>query len=190
MQLRAMSPLVYSLHQQALEQIEQEFGTVTVPQVFKLLKSQPALLTHLWGQFYALVLHGNLPRVLKEMVGLVVATANHSDPMHRVLMQSLCYSNMPNNRLWWPLPRVTMILRRLAMQRERSCSLQAIAIANETASRALTKSQWQQLHQQTKQALDDTGLEEEEQLELVATIALFEQLCTVANLLPLDSDQA
>jgi hypothetical protein len=65
----------------------------------------------------------------------------------------------------------------------------AIAIVNRTASGALAKSQWQRLHHQTRQALDDTGLEEGEQLELVATIALFEQLCMVANLLKLDLDQ-
>jgi hypothetical protein len=48
---------------------------------------------------------------------------------------------------------------------------------------------WQELRQQTAQALEATSLEEEEKFELVATVALFEQICTVANLLALDPNQ-
>ena len=189
MQLRATSPLTDSLHQQTLKQIEQEFSAGTVPQVFKLLKSQPALLTHLWGQFHALVLHGDLPRMLKEMVGLVVATTAHCDHMRLVLIQSLIQQQADRRAL-------TAIVQGRYEAAEVSHATLAvlqfttIAIANRTASGALTKSQWQLLHYKTQQALDDTGLEEGEQLELIATIALFEQLCTVANLLKLKPDAA
>jgi alkylhydroperoxidase family enzyme len=189
MQLRVTSPLTYSLHQQTLEQIEQEFGAGTVPQVFKLLKSQPALLNHLWGQFHALILQGNLPRTLKEMVGLVVATATHCDHIRLVLLQSLVQQHADQRAL-------TAILQgryeTAAVSHATLAVLQftSIAIAHRSASGVLTKSQWQLLHYKTQQALADTGLEEGEQLELVATIALFEQLCTVANLLRLEPDSA
>lgn len=189
MQLWATSSLTYSLHRQTLEQIEQEFGTGTIPQVFELLKSQPALLTHLWGQFRALVLDGDLPRVLKEMVGLVVSTATDCDHIRTMLVQSLVQQHVEQQTLVAivrghydsaVVSHATLSVLKFA----------AMAIANRTASGALTKSKWQLLHNQTRQALDDTGLEEGEQLELVATIALFEQLCMVANLLKLDLDQA
>ena len=189
MQLRVTPPLTYSLHQQTLEQIEQEFGVGTVPQVFKLLKSQPALLHHLWGQFHTLVLHGDLPRVLKEMVGLVVATATHCDHIRLVLMQSLVQQHADPHAL-------TAIMQghyeAAAVSHATLAVLQFVntAIADRSASGTLTKSQWQLLHCKTRQALDNTGLEEGEQLELVATIALFEQLCTVANLLKLEPDPA
>lgn len=189
MQLRATSPLTYSLHRHTLEQIEQEFGTGTVPQVFELLKSQPVLLTHLWGQFHALVLEGDLPRVLKEMVGLVVATVTHCDHIRMVLIQRLAQQNVEQHTL---IAIVRGHYDAAAVSHATLAVLKftAMAIASRTASGALTKSNWQLLHHQTKQALEDTGLEEGEQLELVATIALFEQLCTVANLLKLDVDPA
>ncbi|PSB26957.1 hypothetical protein [Stenomitos frigidus] len=189
MQSRATSPLTYSLHQQTLEQIEREFGTGAVPQVFSLLKSQPALLNHLWGQFYTLILHGDLPKMLKEMVGLVVATATHCDHIRLVLMQSLVQQYADQRTL-------TAIIQEQYEVAEVShatlavLQFTAIAITNRSASGALTKSKWQLLHHKTQQALNDTGLEEGEQVELVATIALFEQLCMVANLLKLESDTA
>jgi alkylhydroperoxidase/carboxymuconolactone decarboxylase family protein YurZ len=185
MQFQAMSPLDYSPPQQTFEQIEQEFGVNAIPQIFKLLESQPALLTHLWGQFHTLVLQGDLPRVLKEMVGLVIATATHCDHLYVVLMQSLAQQHAEPQTLTAiaegdyesaAVSHATLSVLRFT----------AMAIVNRTAGGTLAKSKWQLLQQQTKQALDDTGLEEGEQLELVATIALFEQLCLVANLLQLD----
>ena len=187
MQFRATPPLTYSLHQQTLKQIEQEFGIGTVPQVFKLLKSQPTLLNHLWGQFHALVLRGVLPRMLKEMVGLVVATTTHCDHLRLVLIQSLMQQHADQQTL-------TAIVQGHYEAAEVSHATLAvlqftsIAIASRSHSAAVTKSEWQLLHGKARQALSDTGLEEREQLELIATIALFEQLCTVANLLKLEPD--
>lgn len=167
------------------EQIEQEFGVDIIPKVFKRLESQPALLTHLWGQFYALVLQGDLPRVLKEMVGLVVATTAHCDHICAVLLRSLTEQQAKQQTLAAigqgnyeaaEVSHATLAVLRFT----------AIAVNNLTIDRTFTEHQWEQLQDQTRQALDNTGLEESEQLELVATIALFEQLCLVANLLHLD----
>lgn len=186
MQLRAMFPSSYSPPTHIFEQIEQEFGVDTIPHVFKLLESQPALLTHLWGQFHALVLQGALPRMLKEMVGLVVATTARCDHIYAVLLHSLLEQQADQQTLAAivqgdyeaaEVSHATLSVLRFT----------AIALINQTAGRNPFDNQGQRLQHQTRQALHDTGLEEGEQLELVATIALFEQLCLVANLLQLDS---
>ncbi len=67
------------LVQQIFEQIEQELSAGMVPRIFQLLEPQPMMLVHPWGQFRAIILQGNLPRVLKEMVGLAVAVATRCD---------------------------------------------------------------------------------------------------------------
>jgi hypothetical protein len=65
-----------------------------------------------------------------------------------------------------------------------------LATATRTAYSSVEEgTSWQELRQQTAQALEHTGLEEQEKFELVATVALFEQICTVANLLNLDPSQ-
>ncbi|MBV8883796.1 MAG: carboxymuconolactone decarboxylase family protein [Chroococcidiopsidaceae cyanobacterium CP_BM_RX_35] len=79
------------LVQQTFEQTERELGAGMVPRIFQLLETQPMMLVHLWGQFRATILHGHLPRVLKEMIGLVVATATHCDYVQRVaLFEQIC----------------------------------------------------------------------------------------------------
>ncbi|MBW4473121.1 MAG: hypothetical protein KME45_22495 [Stenomitos rutilans HA7619-LM2] len=185
MQLRAI-PFSDSPPKHILEQIEQEFGVDTIPKVFKRLEAQPALLTHLWGQFRALVLQGDLPRVLKEMVGLVVATAANCDHICAVLLHSLIEQQaeqltlaaiIQGNYKAAEVSHATLAILRFT----------TMAINNRTLARTPAEHQWHRLQYQTRQALHDTGLEEDEQLELVATIALFEQLCLVTNLLHLDS---
>ncbi|XGV96972.1 MAG: hypothetical protein ACAF41_30140 [Leptolyngbya sp. BL-A-14] len=184
MQLRA-SPSSYSPPRHVFEQIEQEFSTNNVPQVFKQLESQPVLLTHLWGQFHALVLQGDLPRMLKEMVGLVVAGNGRCDHICNVLLHSLSEQQADQQTL-------TAIVRgdfeAAAVSHATLAVLRftAMAILQYTTGDTRDSDQWQQLQDQTRQALNDTGLEEGEQVELVATIALFEQLCLVANLLQID----
>ncbi|MBD2038123.1 carboxymuconolactone decarboxylase family protein [Leptolyngbya sp. FACHB-321] len=187
MQLRVKSSLSAASSCQTFKQIEQTFGTGKVPQVFRLLKSQPVLLAHLWGQFHALVLHGDLPRVLKELVGLVVAAATHCDHIRVFLLHHLSQQSAEPEILA-AIVQGNYDATGLSHATRAVLQYAAIAIANRTACGSVAKQQWQTLHHQTMQALEDTGLEESERLELIATIALFEQLCTVANLLHLGSE--
>lgn len=177
------------LVQQTFEQIEQELGAGMVPRIFKLLESQPMLLTHLWGQFRAIVLQGHLPRVLKELLGLVVATATHCDYVRVVHLHSLTLQGVDKkaleavNRGDYGAKEISTVAR---------AALHFAALTTATrAAYASTEDQgtWQELRQQTAQALKAIDLEEEEKFELVATVALFEQICTVANLLALDPNQ-
>ena len=175
------------LAQQTFEQIEQELGAGMVPRIFKLLESQPMLLSHLWGQFRAIVLQGHLPRVLKELLGLVVATATHCDYVRFVHLHSLTLQGVDKkaleavNRGDYGAEDISTLARK---------ALRFAALTTATrAAYAADLADWQELRQQTAQALEATGLESEEKFELVATVALFEQICTVANLLALDSSQ-
>ena len=178
------------LAQQTFEQIEQELGAGIVPRIFKLLEPQPLLLAHLWGQFRAIILQGNLPRVLKEMLGLVVATATHCEYVRAVYLHSLTLQGVDKKALE-AVYRGDHGAAEISNVARKALRFAALAAATRAAYNSPDGGQltWQELRQQTAQALEDTGLETEEKLELVAVVALFEQICTVANLLDLDPNQ-
>jgi AhpD family alkylhydroperoxidase len=183
-----MSSAESLLVQQTLEQIEQELGAGMVPHIFQLLESQPLMLIHLWGQFRATILHGHLPRVLKEMIGLVVATATHCDYVQNVHLHSLSLQGMDEQALE-AVRRGDYGTQEIGTVARNALRFTALATATRAAYASLGEGNltWQKLRQQTAQALEATGLEEEEKFEMVATVALFEQFCSVANLLALDS---
>lgn len=176
--------------QQTFEQIEQELGAGMVPRIFKLLEPQPELLAHLWGQFRAVILQGYLPRVLKELVGLVVATATHCDYVKVVHLHSLTLQGVDQQALD-AVKQGDYDAEYISTTAKAALRFAALATATRAAYDSPVKGQgtWQELRRQTAQALEETGLEEEEKFELAATVALFEQICTVANLLDLDPSQ-
>lgn len=178
------------LVQQTLEQIEQELGAGMVPRIFLLLKSQPMMLVHLWGQFRATILQGYLPRVLKEMIGLAVAVATHCEYVKRVHLHSLSLQGTDREALD-AVSRGDYSAEEIGTIARNALRFAALATASRAAYGSLKGSSvnWQDLRQQTEEALEATGLEPEEKFELVATVALFEQICTVANLLALDPSQ-
>lgn len=175
--------------QETFDQIEQELGAGMVPRIFKLLEPQPILLANLWGQFRALVIQGHLPRILKEMVGLVVATATHCEYVQGVHLHSLSIQGVDQKALDavkrgdYEADEINTVTRDVLQVAD-------LAAATRASYRSSSEdSMWQNLRQQTARALDTLNLEEEEKFELVATVALFEQVCTIANLLNLDPSQ-
>lgn len=70
-------------------EIERELGFGIVPNLFRAMAIQPAVLRATWDLFRATVLEGELPRTIKEMVGIVVSAANHSEYALQVHMHSL-----------------------------------------------------------------------------------------------------
>lgn len=178
------------LVQQTFEQIEQELGAGMVPRIFQLLEPQPMMLVHLWGQFRATILQGNLPRVLKEMVGLAVAVATHCEYVQVVHLHSLSLQGMARKALE-AIRRGDYGAKEIGTVARNALRFTALSTATRAAYAVAGENQvtWQELRQQTAQALEATSLEEEEKFELVATVALFEQICTVANLLALDPNQ-
>lgn len=70
-------------------EIERDLGFGIVPNVFCAMANQLAVLCASWDLFRAVVLKGELPRTLKEMVGIVVSAANQSEYALKVHMHSL-----------------------------------------------------------------------------------------------------
>lgn len=70
-------------------EIERELGFGIVPNMFRALANQPTVLRATWDLFRATVLQGRLPRIVKEMVGIVVSKANNSDYALQVHLHSL-----------------------------------------------------------------------------------------------------
>lgn len=175
--------------QQIFDQIEQELGVGIVPQIFRLLESQPALLINFWGQFRTVVLRGHLPRVLKEMIGIVVADATRCDYVRVVHLHSLTLQGIEQKTLE-AVSRGDYKSGDISTLTQEVLQFTALATAIRTACNGSSNHKsWQELREQSVSALRSVGLEEEEKFELVATIGLFEQVCMIANLLALDPNQ-
>jgi uncharacterized peroxidase-related enzyme len=71
------------------DEIERELGFGIVPNVFRAMGGQPAVLRAAWDLFRATVLQGLLPRTVKEMIGIVVSAANDSQYALTVHLHSL-----------------------------------------------------------------------------------------------------
>jgi uncharacterized peroxidase-related enzyme len=70
-------------------EIRRELGFGIVPNLFRSMAIKPAILHANWNKFRATILHGLLPRTLKEMVGVLISQANGSEYAMRVHLHSL-----------------------------------------------------------------------------------------------------
>ncbi|MGF1576144.1 MAG: carboxymuconolactone decarboxylase family protein [Cyanophyceae cyanobacterium] len=172
--------------QDVFDQIEQELGAGMVPRIFRLLESRPTLLIHLWGQFRAIVLEGELPRVLKEMVGLVIASITHCAYVRVVHLHSLSLQGVDADLLQ-SLRAGDFQLSGVSNLTEQA--LRFTVMSASTRSAYGDPHVWPGMRQASLELLATMALEDSEKIELVATIALFEQVCSVANLLDLDPNQ-
>ena len=75
--------------QQVFHEIETELGFGMVPNIFMSMAENPATLAAHWAMFKHTILNGELTRVAKEMVGVVVSTVNQSEYAQKVHMHSL-----------------------------------------------------------------------------------------------------
>ena len=71
------------------EQIKAELGFGIVPNFFKSMGSNPAFLETSWHKFRDTVLKGELPRTLKEMIGVAISQSNKSEYALRVHLHGL-----------------------------------------------------------------------------------------------------
>ena len=60
------------------DQIKAELGFGMVPNLFKSMATNPEFLETQWGHFRKTILNGELPRTLKEMIGVAISQANNS----------------------------------------------------------------------------------------------------------------
>jgi uncharacterized peroxidase-related enzyme len=71
------------------EQIKAELGFGMVPNLFKSMGSNPDFLETSWHKFRDTVLKGELPRTLKEMIGVAISQSNKSEYALRVHLHGL-----------------------------------------------------------------------------------------------------
>ena len=60
------------------DEILTELGFGIVPNIFKSMAINPDLLEANWKKFRATILKGDVPRTLKEMIGVAISQANNS----------------------------------------------------------------------------------------------------------------
>jgi uncharacterized peroxidase-related enzyme len=84
---------------EAYAEIRRELGFGIVPNLFKSMANNPAILRANWDKFRATVLVGNLPRTLKEMVGVLISQANGSEYALRVHLHGLSAMGMSDHVL-------------------------------------------------------------------------------------------
>lgn len=80
-------------------EIRRELGFGIVPNLFKSMAGRPATLRANWEKFRSTVLQGLLPRTLKEMVGVLISQANHSEYAMRVHLHGLSAMGMSDEVL-------------------------------------------------------------------------------------------
>ncbi len=162
-----------------------------VPRIFLLLEGNPELLFHIWGEFREIILRGSLPRTVKEMVGLLVAVNTHCDYVKVVHMHSLTLQGVDVDALK-AISERDYIPGQLSSTAHAALRFGALAVAMRAAHAKPEGSDgptWQELRQQSTEALAATNLCDTEKFELMATVAFFEQICSIANFLGLDPNQ-
>ena len=142
------------------DQIKAELGFGMVPNLFKSMASRPDFLYVQWTQFRTTILKGNLPRTLKEMIGVAISQANNSQYALNVHLHGLSALGMSEEVLQTlisdfeacPLP-----------QREKA----VIRFGLMAGIKPL------ELTSQHYGELEEQGLDQEEIFEIIATSNLF-----------------
>jgi uncharacterized peroxidase-related enzyme len=80
-------------------EIRQELGFGMVPNVFLAMASNPAYLRAQWDAFRATILRGQLPRTLKEMLGVLISQYNGSAYARAVHLHGLSALGMSDEVL-------------------------------------------------------------------------------------------
>jgi uncharacterized peroxidase-related enzyme len=142
------------------DQIKAELGFGIVPNLFKAMGSNPPFLETTWHKFRDTVLKGDLPRTLKEMIGVAISQANNSDYALKVHLHGLSALGMSEE-----------ILRTLVSDFE-ACPLPVrekavirFGLTAGTRPLDLTDADFAELGKQ--------GLDDDEIFEIIATANLF-----------------
>ncbi len=158
------------------DEIKAELGFGVVPNLFKSMAVRPNFLAAQWQHFRTTVLHGVLPRTLKEMIGVAISQTNHSEYALRVHLHSLSALGISEEVLHLlttdpancPLP-----------ERQKQAILFGLRAA--TQPKNLTRQDYAQLQ--------TLGLSEAEIFEIVATANLFTGVNQYTDAIALEIDQ-
>ncbi|CAN5893479.1 peroxidase-related enzyme [soil metagenome] len=159
------------------DEIERELGFGMVPNVFRSMANHPGLLDATWSMFRAVVLKGRMPRVVKEMIGIVVSYVHDSHYARDVHLHSLTVQGIDGD-----------VLGILARGDTPSRGLpRAHAAVLAFVRQAATKPQG--VSKAAYQQLVDAGLESEDIIEVIATIELFSAINAYTDIaaVPLDA---
>ena len=146
--------------QAVYNEIKEELGFGIVPNLFKSMAQHPHFLRAKWDEFRGVILEGELPRTLKEMIGVAISQANQSEYALRVHLHGLSALGISEQVLQLlisdfeacPLPR-----------REKSAIHFGLLAA--TDPKALTTERYDELRA--------VGLTDAELFEIIATANLF-----------------
>ena len=161
---------------QVFSEIQQELGFGMVPNVFRSMADNPALLAANWQKFKHTILVGTLPRTIKEMLGVIVSDSNHSMYAKLVHLHSLSVQGV--QELW---------LQHLTSPESDDSSLPdalraMIAFTRQAARdpRGLTEAHYR--------AMSEANVSDEEMREVIATIDLFQSVNAYTDLaqVPID----
>lgn len=157
------------------EEIQTELGFGIVPNLFKSMSINPDFLEATWHKFRSIILQGNVPRTIKEMIGIAISQANHSQYALKVHLHGLSALGISEEVLQslvsdftnCPLP-------------EREKAVISFGLRAATQPQTLTEVDYQQL--------EELGLDRAEIFELIATANLFTEVNQYTDAIALEID--
>lgn len=157
------------------DEITAELGFGIVPNLFKSMASHPDFLEANWKHFRGVVLKGELPRTLKEMIGVAISQANNSEYALKVHLHGLSALGMSEE-----------VLRTLVSDFE-ACPLPA---REKAAIRfgLLAATQPKSLSAEKFAELRTLGLDDAEIYEIIATANLFTGVNQYTDAIQLEVD--
>jgi uncharacterized peroxidase-related enzyme len=153
-----------------------ELGFGIVPNLFKSMAISPDFLEASWKKFRSTILQGEVPRTIKEMIGIAISQANGSRYALEVHLHGLSVLGIGEEVLQTlvcdfancPLP-------------EREKAVISFGLLAATKPHKLTDADYQYLR--------ELGLEQSEIFELIATANLFTEVNQYTDAIALEIDQ-
>lgn len=158
------------------DDIRRELGFGMVPNLFKSMATNPDFLEANWLKFRAIVLHGKLPRTLKEMIGIVISQAHNSEYALRVHLHGLSALGISEE----VLRLLVDDFDRCPLPERQKATIQ-FGLRAGTAPHSLTDDDYERLY--------DLGLTEDEIFEIVATTNLFVSVNQYTDAIALEIDK-
>ncbi|HEY9634634.1 MAG TPA: carboxymuconolactone decarboxylase family protein [Coleofasciculaceae cyanobacterium] len=157
------------------DEIQVELGFGMVPNLFKSMSINPDFLEASWKKFRSTILEGNVPRTIKEMIGIAISQANDSQYALQVHLHGLSALGISEEVLHMlvsdfancPLP-------------EREKAVISFGLLAATQPHKLTDEDYQQLQ--------ELGLDQSEIFELIATANLFTEVNHYTDAIALEID--
>lgn len=157
------------------EEIAAELGFGVVPNLFKSMAIHPDFLEANWYKFRSVILEGEVPRTLKEMIGVAISQANQSEYALKVHLHGLSVLGISEE-----------VLRTLATDFENCPLPEREKAVIRFGLQAATNPQ--KLSEKDYQDLQGFGLDITEIFEVIATANLFTQVNQYTDAINLEID--